>query len=163
MWRRCPGNLNLVDLSSWGTAETDFFILFSEWNSGSTFLHQSINTWPVDITITYLSISENNKVLNVVESVSSKDIKNSIDICKCSWADCMFRVTAFIWRFVPNLKLSVRRKESPCSVIYMHDCESHSFRSGTWYKCINVLFLQEELLFLWFLIILLVLKTKKLT
>ena len=111
MWRHCPGNLNPADLPSRGTTATDFYNLFSEWNNGPTFLRQSINTWPMNISVTDLSTSEDNKVVNVVESISSKDIKNVINIRKYSTADCLFRVTAFILRFISDLKLNVQRKE----------------------------------------------------
>ena len=131
MWRRCPGNHNPVDLPSRGTTATDFYNLFTEWNNGSTLLRQSMNLQPVHISVTNLPISGDNEVLNVVESVSSKDIKNIIGISKYSTADCLFRVAAFIWSFVSSLKLSVQGKESSCSVIYMCDYESHSFRCST--------------------------------
>ena len=75
MWRNCQGNLNPADLSSRGTTATDFYNLSSEWNNGPTFLCQSMNTWPVDISVTDLSMSEDKKVVNVVECISSKDIK----------------------------------------------------------------------------------------
>ena len=111
MWRHCPGNLNPIDLPSRGTTATNFYNLFSDWNNGPTFLRQSINTWSVD-SVTDLSISEDNKVANAVESVSSKDIKNIVDICKCGTADRLFRTTPLILRFVSNLKLSVKRNET---------------------------------------------------
>ena len=70
MWRYCPGNLNPADLPSRGTTATDFYNFFSEWNNGLTFLHQSINAWPMNISVTNLSTSEDNKVVNVVGSIS---------------------------------------------------------------------------------------------
>ena len=112
MWWHCPGNLNPADWPSRGTTATDIYNLFSEWNNGATFLCQNKNTWPVDINVTDLSISEDNKVVNIVESVSSKDIKNIIDIHKCSTVDRLFLATAFILRFISNLKFNVQRKET---------------------------------------------------
>ena len=111
MWRHCPGNLKPADLPSPGTTATGFYNLFSEWNNGPTFLHQSINTWPMNISVTDLSTSEDNKVVNVVESFTSKDIKNIINIRKYSTVDRLFHVTAFILRFISNLKLSIQRRE----------------------------------------------------
>ena len=52
------------------------------------------------ISVTDLSTPEDNKVVNVVGSVSSKDRKNIINIRKYSTADRLFRVTAFILRFI---------------------------------------------------------------
>ena len=74
MWRNCLGNFNPADLPSRGTTATDFYNLSSV-NNGPTFLRQSMNTWLVDISVTDLSMSEDEKVVNVVECISSKDIK----------------------------------------------------------------------------------------
>ena len=78
IWRHCPGNLNPTDLPSQGTTATDFYNLFSEWNNGPTFLHQSVNTCPMSNSVTDFSTSEDNKVVNVVGSISSKDMKTLI-------------------------------------------------------------------------------------
>ena len=131
MQRHCPDNLNPGNLPLRGKTATDFCNLFSEWNNGPTFLHQSINTWPVDISVTDLPISEDKKVLNVVESVSSQVIKNVIDIHKYSTADCLFRVTAFILRFISNLKLSVQRKETKKIYLAAEEIEIVEY---TWIK-----------------------------
>ena len=131
MQRHCPDNLNPGNLPLRGKTATDFYNLFSEWNNGPTFLHQSINTWPVDISVTDLPISEDKKVLNVVESVSSQVIKNVIDIRKYSTTDCLFRVTAFILRFISNLKLSVQRKETKKMYLDAEEIEIVE------YTCIN--------------------------
>ena len=104
MWRHCPGNLNPADLPSRKTTATDFYNFF---NNGPTFLRQSINTCPMNISVTDLSKSEDNEVVNVVGSISSKDIKNIF----VNTADRLFRVTAFTLHFISNLKLSVQRKE----------------------------------------------------
>ena len=74
----------------------------------------------MNISVTDLSTSEDNKVVNAVESIRSKDIKN-INICKYSTADRLFRTTAFILRFISNLKLSVQGKET--TKIYLTDKE----------------------------------------
>ena len=112
MWRHCPGNVNPADSPSRGTTATDFYDLLRERNNGSNFLRQSINTWSVDICVADLSISEDNKVVNIAESVCSKDLKNIIDICKYSTADYLFCVTSIILRIISNLKLSVQIKET---------------------------------------------------
>ena len=65
----------------------------------------------MNISVTDLSTSKDNKVVNVVESFTSKDIKNIINIRKYSTVDRLFHVTAFILRFISNLKLSIQRRE----------------------------------------------------
>ena len=65
----------------------------------------------MNISVTDLSTSEDNKVVNVVESFTSKDIKNIINIHKYSTVDRLFHVTAFILRFISNLKLRIQRRE----------------------------------------------------
>ena len=142
MWRHCPGNLNPADLPSWGTTATDFYNLFSEWNNGLTFLRESINTWPMNISVTDLSTSKRNKVVNVVWSISSKDIKNIIKIRKYSRADRLFRVTAFILRSISNLKFSVQRKE--IKEIYS-TAKEIEIAEYTWIKSVQKEFFEDKL------------------
>ena len=59
----------------------------------------------MNISVTDLSRSKDNKIVNTVGSISLKDIKNIINICKYSTADRFFRITAFILHFISNLKL----------------------------------------------------------
>ena len=59
----------------------------------------------MNISATDLSRSKDNKIVNTVGSISLKDIKNIINICKYSTADPFFRITAFILHFISNLKL----------------------------------------------------------
>ena len=140
MWRHCPGNPNPADLPSRGTTATDFYNFFSEWNNGPTFLRQSINTWPMNISITDLSTSEDIKVVNVVGSIGSKDIKN-INTRKYSTADRSFRVTAFILRFISNLKLSVERKEVKEIDLTAVEIEIAEF---TWIKSVQKEFFKDK-------------------
>ena len=139
--KHCPGNLNPANLQSRVTTATDFYNLFSEWNNGPTLLRQSINTWPIDISITNLSISEDNKVVNVVESISSKNIKNIINICKYKAADRLFRVTAFILRLISNLKLSVQRKETKEIFLTAEEIEIAEY---TWIKSVQKEFFKDK-------------------
>ena len=135
MWRHCPGNLNPADLPSQGTIATDFYNLFSECNNNRpTFLRQSICTWPMNISVTDLPTSEDNKVVNVVGSISSTDIKNIVNIRKYSTTDRLFCVTAFTLRFISNLKLSVQRKE--IQGIYLTAAEIE-IAEHTWIKSVQ--------------------------
>ena len=43
-------------------------------NNGPTFLRLSINTWPMNISVTDLSTYEDNKVVNVKESICKINI-----------------------------------------------------------------------------------------
>ena len=140
MWRYCPGNLNPADLPSRGTTATDFYNFFSEWNNGLTFLRQSINAWPMNISVTNLSTSEDNKVVNVVGSISWKDIKN-INIRKYSTSDHLFRVTTFTLHFISNLKLSVQRKE--IKEIYLTTVEIE-IAEYTWIKSVQKEFFKDK-------------------
>ena len=86
----------------------------------------------MNISVTDLSTSEDNKVVNVVGSISSKDIKNNIR--KYVTADGLFRVAAFILRFISNLKLSVQRKE--IKEIYLTAVEIE-IAEYTWIKSVQ--------------------------
>ena len=141
MWRHCPGNLNPVDLPSRGTTATDFYKSISEWNNRPTLLPQSINTWQVDTSVADLSISKDNKVLNVVESDSSKDIKNINDIFKYFTADRLFCVTAFILHFISNLKLNVQRKETKKMNVTADEVKVAEF---TWIKSVQKEFFKDK-------------------
>ena len=138
--RHCPGNLNPADLPSRGTTATDLYNSFSEWNNGRTFLRQSINTWSMNISVTDLSTSEDNQVVNVVGSISSKDIKN-INIPKYSTADRLFCVTAFILHFISNLKLTEQRKE--IKEIYLTAVEIE-IAEYTWIKSVQKEFFKDK-------------------
>ena len=52
----------------------------------------------MNISATDLSRSKDNKIVNTVGSISLKDIKNIINICKYSTADRFFRITAFLFQ-----------------------------------------------------------------
>ena len=108
--------------------------MLREWNNGLNFLRQSINTCPVDITVADLSISKDNKVVNVAESVYSKDLKNLIGIRKYSTADRLFRVTSFILRFISNLKLIVQRKETKNMYLTAEEIKIAEY---TWIKSVQ--------------------------
>ena len=99
-----------------------------------------MNTWPVDISVTDLSMSEDKKVVNVVECISSKDIKN-INIRKYSTADRLFRVTAFLLRFISNLKLSVQTKET--KEIYL-TAEEIEIGKYIWIKSVQKGFFKDK-------------------
>ena len=94
----------------------------------------------MNISITDLSTSEDNKVVNVVGSIGSKDIKN-INTRKYRTADRSFRVTAFILRFISNLKLSVQRKE--IKEIYLTAVEIE-IAEYTWIKSVQKEFFKDK-------------------
>ena len=93
----------------------------------------------MNISVTDLSTSEDNKVVNVVGSISSKDIKNNIR--KYVTADRLFRVAAFILRFISNLKLSVQRKE--IKEIYLTTVEIE-IAEYTWIKSVQKEFFKDK-------------------
>ena len=94
----------------------------------------------MNISVTDLSTSEDNKVVNVVGSISSKDIKN-INIYKYITAARLFRVTAFILRFISNLKLSVERKEVKEIDLTAVEIEIAEF---TWIKSVQKEFFKDK-------------------
>ena len=94
----------------------------------------------MNISITDLSTSEDNKVVNVVGSIGSKDIKN-INTRKYRTADRSFRVTAFILRFISNLKLSVERKEMKEIYLTAAEIEIAEF---TWIKSVQKEFFKDK-------------------
>ena len=94
----------------------------------------------MNISVTDISTSEDNKVVNVVESISLKDIKN-INNRKYSTADHLFRVTAFTLRFVSFLKLSVQRKEIKEIHLTAKEIEIAEY---TWIKSIQKEFFKDK-------------------
>ena len=85
-------------------------------------------------------IPEDNKVVNIVESISSKDMKN-INIRKYSTADRLSRATVFIMRFISNLKLSIQRKET--KEIYL-TAEEIKIAEYTWIKSVHQEFFKDK-------------------
>ena len=94
----------------------------------------------MNISVTDLSTSEGNQVVNVVGSISSKDIKN-INIPKYSTADRLFCVTAFILHFISNLKLTEQRKE--IKEIYLTAVEIE-IAEYTWIKSVQKEFFKDK-------------------
>ena len=95
----------------------------------------------MNISVTDLSIFEDNKVVNVVRSFSSKDIKNIINIRKQSTADRLFRVTALTLRFILNLSLSVQRKQ--IKEIYLTAVEI-KIAEYTWIRSVQKEFFKDK-------------------
>ena len=120
-WRHCPGHLNPADLPSRGV-QSHQLIYSSLWWNGPQFLQQSLGEWPV---VNPNSIENDQQAMNETvkfpvptthiflntRGVSSNVIQHVDKVLTCEKFSnlChLLRVTAYILRFINNLKNKIR-------------------------------------------------------
>ena len=113
-WRHCPGKDNPADLGSRGVHAN--ILKDSElWWIGPDWLCQDKSCWPSNIDLGRPSEVdvEGKKVVNsmLIREESARGIDQLIDINKYSLYDKLLCVTAYVCRFINNLKAKMNKQE----------------------------------------------------
>ena len=104
-WRFCPGNKNPADLPSRGIRASEFYSdIFCNWIKGPTFICKDESCWLVDSSDSYLPLDVQIVNVNVMKNDGNYGIQNLIDISRFNNYLKLRRITAYVIRFVNNLK-----------------------------------------------------------
>ena len=107
-WNHCPGKENPADLGSRGVLASKL-IRNPLWWEGPCWLTQGEELWPncSDFGEKNEALEEKKKSIVVLGTIelSRNDLENSIDISRFSSFNRLLRVTAWVLRFVKNIKL----------------------------------------------------------
>jgi hypothetical protein len=118
LWRHCPGELNPADLPSRGL-KAHSLIRNSTWWNGPSFLSKAESEWPENLLSTTDQneeiLKEECKIKNSAHTlVSNSDEANVgidciIDCNKYSDLNKLLRITAYVVKFIENLKAKLQR------------------------------------------------------
>ena len=120
-WRHCPTKENPADLVSRGVKES-VLKNSKKWWEGPEFLKENPKNWPnnkkfekpdseklSDIDSENVGIEET-EILRV-DAIAQIDARELIDPCKYSNIDKLLRVTAYVMRFVNNIRRKIANRE----------------------------------------------------
>ncbi|CAL1264768.1 unnamed protein product [Larinioides sclopetarius] len=129
-WHHCPGAANPADLVSRGV-KISKLINNELWLFGPEWLSRPPEFWPKPQNKEEIDVSEleyNKKSKEVLQNQCIIDeLKNPIDICKYSNLKKLVRVTAWVKRFITNLKNSVKNR-NPLTTEEVIDAENFLIR-----------------------------------
>ena len=121
-WRHCPGEINPADLPSRGLRSKELSSCKTWWN-GPNFLRNPVDQWPEmsqpaqteEDEIQREAIKNEPVITHSMVNTSSRDapdhgIDKIIDIERFSSITNLLRVTAYVNRFINNLKMKTQRK-----------------------------------------------------
>ena len=112
-WGHCPGGKNPADVGSRGTTATK---LKEDkiWWEGPVWLSQDENSWPIleqENHRTPESTEEEKRTITALTVMGESHIGNIVNISYSSSFEKLVRITAWVMRFVNNLK-ALRAKET---------------------------------------------------
>ena len=127
-WRFFPGNKNPADLPSRGTCTPEFCSdIFCNWNKGPTFITKDESCWQVDASNSYLPQDVQIVNVNVMKSENNYGIQNLIDISRFNDYLKLLRITAYVIRFVNNLKQKGEKQSLKLQFLQPIDIENAEF------------------------------------
>ena len=152
LWRHCPTESNPADIASRGANATDL-VNNSKWWEGPEFFKSPRSDWPAlptsacngEVDIELKKTSKTRSIptsANVVTSNElSGDITKVIDSEHYSSSGKLFRITAYVLRFLANLrsKMSKNRvKTGDLTLDELHDAEK------LWFKSVQAILKKEN-------------------
>ena len=114
-WKHVPGSVNPADIA---TREINLLhtSIKNEWFNGPLFLYNTECEWPSQEStkpqLSELEIKKEKTIQLAINVENKGDITTLIDIEKYSSLNKLFSVTAFVLRFINNLKNSVNKKQN---------------------------------------------------
>ena len=127
-WRFCPGNKNPADLPSRGIRASEFYSdIFCNWIKGPTFICKDKSWWPIDSSDSYLPQDIQIVIVNVTKNESNYGIQNLVDISRFDNYLKLIRTTAYVIRFMNNLKQKVQKQSFNLQFFQPIDIENAEF------------------------------------
>ncbi|PIK60776.1 hypothetical protein BSL78_02256 [Apostichopus japonicus] len=126
-WRHIPGEHNVADKVSRGVSVKD---LKGAWKDGPAFLRLPEEEWPKCIPkADVIEIDKEKKKESTV--LLTRGVEGAIDYKKFSSWRNLIRVTAYVFRFLTNLKAKCLEKDGPLSVEELSMAENNWIRENT--------------------------------
>lgn len=123
-WRHIPGEHNVADKVSRGVSVKD---LKGAWKDGPAFLRLPEEEWPKCIPkADVIEIDKEKKKESTV--LLTRGVEGAIDYKKFSSWRNLIRVTAYVFRFLTNLKAKCLEKDGPLSVEELSMAENYWIR-----------------------------------
>lgn len=123
-WRHIPGEYNVADKVSRGVSVKD---LKGAWKDGPAFLRLPEEEWPKCIPkADVIEIDKEKKKESTV--LLTRGVEGAIDCKKFSSWRNLIRVTAYVFRFLTNLKAKCLEKDGPLSVEELSMAENYWIR-----------------------------------
>lgn len=143
-WFHCNGKLNPADLLTRGESASNL-LKSSLWFHGPNWLSQPVNVWPVSeqINVDEDSVSHEKKsqmVNSLQVSVQSNEISTLLNLTRFSKLLKVYRITAYVMRFIHNIKQNSTKIRGPLSSAEILDAELY------WVKIIQQKHFAKEIL-----------------
>ena len=122
-WRHIPGEFNIADKISRGVRVQD---LQGSWRDGPEFLREPEEKWPKSLPkAEEREVDKEKRTEKTVLLMKEPDDHDAIDCSKFSRWRKLIRVTAYVFRFISNLKAKGRANHGPLTVEELTTAENH--------------------------------------
>ncbi|KAJ8966814.1 hypothetical protein NQ317_015806 [Molorchus minor] len=125
-WRHISGSSNPADLPSRGCTPKQ--LLESKWWEGPSWLYQSMQYWPMDLTYKW-GISRQRKRKKLVASLFSNDITDFCHLSYFSKFSKTTRMASWIFRFIHNTRYPKDKRKGDLTVEEIEQGEIFVFSS----------------------------------